>query len=84
MDQKISLSTFSNCDLALTKQADFCFPEISRQYSRVPRHGDFPGDKVVKNPPASAGDTGSSPGPGSFPHAMEQLSLCTTTTEPAL
>ena len=25
---------------------------------------DFPGDSVVKNPPASAGDTGSSPGPG--------------------
>ena len=25
---------------------------------------DFPGGTVVKNPPASAGDTGSSPGPG--------------------
>ena len=25
---------------------------------------DFPGDAVVKNPPAHAGDTGSSPGPG--------------------
>ena len=25
---------------------------------------DFPGDAVVKNPPASVGDTGSSPGPG--------------------
>ena len=24
----------------------------------------FPGGAVVKNPPASAGDTGSSPGPG--------------------
>ena len=24
---------------------------------------DFPGGTVVKNPPASAGDTGSSPGP---------------------
>ena len=24
----------------------------------------FPGDAVVKNPPANAGDTGSSPGPG--------------------
>ena len=24
----------------------------------------FPGGTVVKNPPASAGDTGSSPGPG--------------------
>ena len=26
--------------------------------------GDFPGVAVVKNPPANAGDTGSSPGPG--------------------
>ena len=26
--------------------------------------GDFPGDAVVKNLPADAGDTGSSPGPG--------------------
>ena len=25
---------------------------------------DFPGGIVVKNPPANAGDTGSSPGPG--------------------
>ena len=25
---------------------------------------DFPGDAVVKNPPANAGDTGSIPGPG--------------------
>ena len=24
----------------------------------------FPGGSVVKNPPANAGDTGSSPGPG--------------------
>ena len=28
--------------------------------------GDFPGGAVVKNPPANAGDTGSSPGPGGF------------------
>ena len=26
--------------------------------------GDFPGGAVVKNPPANAGDTGSSSGPG--------------------
>ena len=25
---------------------------------------DFPGGTVVRNPPANAGDTGSSPGPG--------------------
>ena len=29
---------------------------------------------VVKNPPANAGDTGWSPGPGKIPHAAEQLS----------
>ena len=28
------------------------------------RNRDFPGGAVVKNPPANAGDTGSSPGPG--------------------
>ena len=44
----------------------------------------FPGGTVVKNPPANAGDTGSSPGPGRSPHAMEQLSPCATATEPVL
>ena len=33
----------------------------------------FPGGAVVENLPASAGDTGSSPGLGRFPHAAEQL-----------
>ena len=28
------------------------------------RAQDFPGGAVVQNPPANAGDTGSSPGPG--------------------
>ena len=32
-------------------------------YSKV-RVESFPGGSVVKNPPANAGDTGSSPGPG--------------------
>ena len=44
----------------------------------------FPGGAVVKNLPANAGDTGSSPGAGRIPHAAEQLSPCATTTEPAL
>ena len=30
------------------------------------KSGDFPGDAVVKNLPAKAGDTGSSPGPGRY------------------
>ena len=45
---------------------------------------DFPGDAVVKNPPANAGDMGSIPDPGSIPHVVEQLSPSATTTEPAL
>ena len=40
------------------------------------------GGPVVKNPPANAGDTYSIPGCGTrIPHAMGQLSLCTTTRE---
>ena len=48
--------------------------------------GGFPGGAVVKNLPANAGDTGSSPGPGRShtPWAVQQLSPCATTTEPAL
>ena len=44
----------------------------------------FPGGTVVENPPANAGDTGSSPGLGRSHIAMEQLSRFATTTEPAL
>ena len=45
----------------------------------------FPGGSVVKNLPANAGDTGSILGLGSkILHAMGQLSLCTTVTEPKL
>ena len=40
---------------------------------------DFPGGTVVKNLPANAEDTGSSPDP--CPHATEQLSPCATTSE---
>ena len=43
---------------------------------------DFPGDPVVKNLPANAGDIGVIPGPGRFHNASEQLSPCTTATEP--
>ena len=32
--------------------------------TRLRRDGGFPAGPVVKNPPANAGDTGSSPGPG--------------------
>ena len=33
----------------------------------------FPGGAVVENLPANAGDTGSGPGLGRFPHSVEQL-----------
>ena len=43
----------------------------------------FPDDPVVKGPPASAAHTGLIPGPGTkSPHAVGQLSLSATTTEP--
>ena len=39
---------------------------------------------MVKNPPFNAGDAGSIPGQGTeLPHAAGQLSLHTTTREPA-
>ena len=44
---------------------------------------DFPGGPVIKNLPCNEGDVGSIPGQGTkIPHALEQLSLCATTTEP--
>ena len=52
---------------------------------------DFPGGGVVKNPPANAGDTGSSPGSGRshVPRsnqalAPQLLSLCSRAREPQL
>ena len=43
----------------------------------------FAGGPLVKNPPANAGDMDSIPTQGAkIPHAKEQQSLCSTTTEP--
>ena len=44
----------------------------------------FLGGAVVKNPPANAAGHGFDPWSRKIPHAAEQLSLCATTTEPAL
>ena len=44
----------------------------------------FPHGSVVKNPPANAEHTGSSPGLGRSHIIVEHLSLCVTTTEPGL
>ena len=50
-----------------------------------PNYWDFPSGPMVKNPHSNAGDMGSIPGWGTkIPHAVGQLSPCTTTTEPAL
>ena len=42
----------------------------------------FPGSTVDKNLLTNAGDKGSTPDLGGFPHAKEQLSLRATTPEP--
>ena len=51
----------------------------------------FPGGAVVKNPPANAGDAGSSPGPGrsrmlwsNYARLPQLLSLCSRAREPQL
>ena len=47
--------------------------------------GAFPGGSVVKNPPANAGDTDSTPGwRTKIPHALEQLGLRVATIEASL
>ena len=45
--------------LCLQFSLEFMLTLLSKLHIR-----DFPGGAVVKNPPANAGDTGSSPGPG--------------------
>ena len=44
----------------------------------------FPDSSVVKNPLANAGDMGWISDLGKIPHALEQLSLRATATEPML
>ena len=58
-------------------------PFRSRWTTQV-RHSEegLPGGPVVENPPCNAGNAGLIPGQGTkIPHAMEQLSLPTTTRE---
>ena len=44
----------------------------------------LPQRPVVKSPPSNSGDAGSIPGQGTkIPHALGQLSPCTSTREPA-
>ena len=49
---------------------------------QIKKSWDLPRGPVVKNPPASAGDTGLIPGLRTkIPHATGQLGLCARTTE---
>ena len=54
---------------------------IQYWYNLKTKGFDFPSGTVDGNLPANAEDMGSIPGPGIAPHAVEQLSLCATTTE---
>ena len=47
-------------------------------------HRGFPGGTMVKNPLGQCGGHRFEPWSRKIPHATEQLSLCATTTEPAL
>ena len=70
------------------RQQSLCLRTL---FSRSLPLWDFPGGAVVKNPPASAGDTGSSPGPGrshmprsNEARAPQLLSLRSRAREPRL
>ena len=54
----------SSRDNILQNYSTVSQPEHWRYYSQETAFWDFPGGAVVENPPANAGDTGSSPGPG--------------------
>ena len=59
------------------------FWEVHLPITEIRLFRDFPGGPVVKNPPPSAGDTGSIPVQGNkVPHATGQLSPSAATTEP--
>ena len=64
---------------------------FSGSHIKKSKKRDLPGGPVVKNPPANAGDTGSTPGPGRshMPRIIEarvpqQLSLCSRACESQL
>ena len=67
----------------LGKQDD-CHPSNGLPCSHQESREDFPGGAMDKNLPANAGNIGLIPGSGKIPHAVDQLNLCTTATEPLL
>ena len=55
--------------MSLSIDAEKAFDKMQHLFmiktlNKVGKKGDFPGGAVVKNPPANAGDMGSSPAPG--------------------
>ena len=58
----------------ITKETTEAEPHRGERVFKKKRKADFPGGPVVKNPPASAGDTGSTP--------AGQPSPCAAVTEP--
>ena len=76
------------CQASVLQGTESASEMISQKsWSDLDKHtmrGGFIGGSGVENPPASAGDTGSIPDPGSLSHAKEQPSSCTTAPEPVL
>ena len=58
--------TVSNTFLLFIRNVAFCRSDPKGPHLELLKlhYGDFPGGAVLKNPPANAGDTGLSPGPG--------------------
>ena len=86
--QKLIAAALSKEELAITEEWE---EQISRATTFIFKRRkiysislrDLPGDLVVKNPPANAGDVDSGSSWGiKIPHALGQLSLSATTTEP--
>ena len=86
----LSISSSSNLPISHAWQVLFLqgFSAMCPREFTKPTCWDFPGGTVVKNPPANAGDTGSSPGPGRshmprsyWARVPQLLSPCATTTE---
>ena len=77
------LLTAQSCILGNDPSALFSAWENTKLPKEITVCGNFPGNLVVKKLPCNAGDTGSIPSQGTkIPHAQEQLSQRSTTTEP--
>ena len=51
-------------EISQTEKDKYCVISLIYGILKIQQTWGFPGGAVVKNPPANAGDTGSSPGPG--------------------